>query len=296
LFLSKVTRRPFDEPRTLAQWSDALIHDPLPTGAVAVALMLGTGALLDVPVSGPLLGAAFCGTALVYLADRTLGCSPEDRTNQPARIEWARRHRAWIWGEVLLLTAGLAISVPLLQIKTLGLATLLGGVASLHVWVGLSGAGDAPAARLLKPLAVAGTWAGGAVVLPVLEAGAPTTVSVAGLAAYRFLFILPNVLLSDWGDRTGDIAAGLRPWTEHATARGVRGTASGLLGLALAGAMGASAVHPRPVLLWIDAVGPLLMLAAVWTADPTRPAHRFGLDLLVGWPAVTALAAWGLGV
>jgi len=296
LFLSKVTRRSSHKPSTLARWSDALIHDPLPTGAVAVALMLGTGALLDVPVSGLLLGAAFCGTALVYLADRTLGRSPEDRTNQPARLDWARRHRAWIWGEGFLLTVGAALSFPLLQIKTLGVAALLGGVGGVHAWVGLSGAGDAPVARLLKPLAVAGTWAAGAVLLPVLEAGDALTVSVAGLTLYRFLFILPNVLLSDWGDRAGDIAAGLHPWTEWATARGVRGTATGLLGLALVGAVGASAVHPRPVLLWIDAVGPLLMLAAVWTADPTRPAHRFGLDLLVGWPAVTALAAWGLGV
>jgi len=285
-----------DETNAQSPVWTSLYHDPLPTGVVAVALMLGTGALLDVPVSSPLLGAAFCGVALVYLLDRTLGHSPEDRTNQPARVEWARRHRTWIWTEGVLLTTGAAFSVLLLQVKTVGIAALLGGVGALHLGAGLSGAGGPMARRLLKPLAVAGAWAVGGVLLPVLEAGAPMTASVAGLAAYRFLFILPNVLLADWGDRAGDIAAGLHPWTEWATARGVRGTATGLLGLALVGAVGASAVHPRPVLLWIDAVGPLLMLAAVWTADPTRPAHRFGLDLLVGWPAVTALAAWGLGV
>jgi 4-hydroxybenzoate polyprenyltransferase len=149
--------------------------------------------------------------------------------------------------------------------------------------------------RLLKPIAVAGTWAVGAVHLPVLEAGSSLSVSALALTWYRFLFILPNVMLADWGDRAGDVAAGLRPWTERATAWGVRWTATGLLALAVIGALGASAVHPRPVLLWVDAVGPLLMLAAVWTADPSRPAHRLGLDLLVGWPAVTALVAWGLG-
>ena len=271
-------------------------YDSLPVGAVAVALILGTGALLDVTVSILLLGAAFCGVALIYLLDRTLSPSPEDQTNQPARVEWARRHRTWIWTEGVLLTIGAALSLPLLQAKTISIAVLLGGVGALHVGTGLSGAGNSMAMRLLKPLAVAGTWAVGAVLLPVLEAGSSLSLSVLALAGYRFLFILPNVVLADWGDRVGDAAAGLRPWTERATARGVRGTASVLLAVAILGALGASAVHPRPVLLWVDAVGPLLMLGAVWTADPSRPAHRFGLDLLVGWPAVTALVAWGLGM
>ncbi|MFB6247695.1 MAG: hypothetical protein ABEL97_03910 [Salinibacter sp.] len=282
-------------PAFLKLWSSLIFYDSLPVGAVAVALMLGTGALLDVPTAGPLLVAAFCGVALVYLADRTLGHSPEDRTNQPARLDWARRHRAWIWGEGLLLIVGAGLSVLLLQWKTISGAALLGGLGALHVWSGLSEVGESMGARLLKPLAVAGTWAIGGVLLPVLEAGAPVTASVAGLAVYRFLFILPNVMLADWGDRAGDTAAGLRPWTEGVTAGGVRWTASGLLSLALVGAIGASAAYPRPLLLWVDAVGPLLMLGAVWTADPTRPAHRLGLDLLVGWPAVTALVAWGLG-
>jgi hypothetical protein len=273
-----------------------LIHTSIPIGGVAVALILGTLALDGLPIDAPLLGLAFCGTGVVYLTDRTLGYSPEDRTNQPARVEWVRRHRTWIWAEGVLLTAGAALSLPLLEMKTIAVAALQGGVGALHLGAGLSGAGDSMAMRLLKPIAVAGTWAVGAVLLPVLEAGSGVSISVLALVGYRFLFILPNVMLADWGDRAGDIAAGLQPWTEWATARGVRGTASGLLGLALVGAVGASAVHPRPVLLWIDAVGPLLMLAAVWTADPTRPAHRFGLDLLVGWPAITALAAWGLGV
>jgi hypothetical protein len=140
--------------------------------------MWGTLSLLRLPVDVPLLGLAFCGTALVYLADRSLGHSPEDRTNQPARLDWARRHRAWIWREGLLLITGVALLVPLLQWKTLSVAVLLGGVGSAHVWSGLSVSGRSGAAGLIKPLAVAGTWAVGAVLLPVLEAGAPVTASV----------------------------------------------------------------------------------------------------------------------
>jgi hypothetical protein len=37
------------------------------------------------------------------------------------------------------------------------------------------------------------------------------------------------------------------------------------------------------------------MVGGIWTVDPTRKAHVFVLDLLVGWPAVTALVVWGMG-
>jgi hypothetical protein len=51
-----------------------------------------------------------------------------------------------------------------------------------------------------------------------------------------------------------------------------------------------------PLLLWgVDAVGPLLMLGAVWTVNPTEPVDRFLLDVLVAWPGVTALVAWVMG-
>ena len=67
----------------------------------------------------------------------------------------------------------------------------------------------------------------------------------------------------------------------------------------LVGAIGAAlglGMQNAPLLLWgVDAVGPLLMLGAVWTVNPTEPVDRFLLDVLVAWPGVTALVAWVMG-
>ncbi len=147
---------------------------------------------------------------------------------------------------------------------------------------------------LVKPVVVAGVWAVGSTILPLVEAQGGMGLEGVLLAGYRSLFILPNVLLADWGDRAGDVQVGLRPWTRWGTEWGLRSTATGFLLVAVGGAsiggLGSS-------LLWfVDGVGPLLMLIAVWTVQPDRPAHRFLLDLVVAWPLVTALAAWsGLG-
>ena len=146
-----------------------------------------------------------------------------------------------------------------------------------------------------KPLVVAGAWALGATVLPVIEAGQSVTVEVGLLAGYRLLFILPNVLLADWGDRGGDVAAGLQPWTEHGSGTELRWAATGLLLLAggIAAMLAGGAVPPR--LMLFDALGLAWMGGAVWGLDPERPFDRFAMDLLVAWPLVTALVAWGLG-
>jgi hypothetical protein len=64
---------------------------------------------------------------------------------------------------------------------------------------------------------------------------------------------------------------------------------------AIGGALGMG-MQNAPLLLWgVDAVGPLLMLGAVWGLNPQWAAHRFLLDALVAWPGVTALVAWVMG-
>lgn len=129
----------------------------------------------------------------------------------------------------------------------------------------------------------------------MIEAGLVQGAALAWLGAYRTLFVLPNVLLSDWGDRRGDRRAGLRPWGQNVRGVHVRwGTAIVLIAALGLVPVGRALGVPLPLLL-VDAVGPVLLLGGVWALNPERTADRFVLDLIVAWPAVTAAVAWGIG-
>lgn len=277
-------------------WWAVLAYDPLPIGGIAVALLLGTSALLRISPSLPLLVAGFCGAALVYGADRALVPSPEDATNHPERRRWVRAHRSWLMAEAgLLLVAG-GGALAFLQTETLLASVGLAGLAALHLLpVGPWGR-PLKSLGLGKPFIVAGAWAIGGTLLPVFEAGQIPHAETWGLVVYRMLFILPNVLMADWGDRHGDRAAGVRPWPDEHTGGPLRWLATGLLGLAAGGAIVGSMGASTPLLLWVDALGPLLLLGAVWAVSPSRPDGRLIMDGLVAWPLVTAAVAWGIGV
>lgn len=267
----------------------------MPVGGVAVALLLGTSALLHLPVSGPLLVVGFCGTALIYGADRFFVASPEDEWNHPQRRRWGRTRRRWLLVEsvILILVGGAAATF--LRRATLVVGTTFAGIAGLHVVTPGTSGRFLNVPGIGKPLLVAVVWAVGGSVFPSLEAGRVVGVSEAAFAAYRLLFILPNVLLLDWADREGDAAAGLRPWGVDTSARTIRWAATALLLGAVGSALGVGLVLESSVLLWVDVWGPVLMIGAVWTVTPGRPGHRLLLDGLVGWPVVTALTAWWLG-
>ena len=273
-------------PASDRSWRRFFAYDPLPVGGVAVALMLGTTALLGTPTDGPLLGAAFCGAALVYLADRALGLSPEDRYNQPDRLAWVRHHRWGLLIEGLGLGCGLLVLLPLLQSKTVLAALALGAGGGLHVF--RRGVVEGFIIGLLEPVLVALVWAIGAVLLPVLEAGGPAlSGAVVALTAYRGLLILPNVLLVDWADRKGDAAAGTGSWAVGRSRRSVQRAATGLVLLAVGGAGAAVGTGWAPPLLLIDAAGGLFMIWGIWGLRPEHSAlHRAVLDGIVAWPVV----------
>ena len=259
--------------------------------------MLGTTALLDLPLSGALLGAAFCGTALVYLADRTLSPSPEDAINCPDRVAWRQEMRGWIATEAAGVSLGLALCVPHLRAETLAAACAIAAVAGLHV--GLPGH---PTWRLkrwgrIKPIVISSAWALGAVVLPVLEAAAPWTGGVTALVGSRLAFIFPNVLLADWRDRPGDAAHGVSALAHDGSRTTVQRVGSVCLGAGALGTAIAAWVLPSlaPLLL-IDALGFGVLGAGMHHLRPRQVAgHMLVLDLLVAWPGITWLVSLGLG-
>lgn len=271
-------------------FSGALYHDPAPVGGVAVALLAGTYGLFGLTPDLPLLVAGFCGTTLLYAADRVWTETPEDRVNRPERVAWVQAHTGWLAVESALLFALGGAMIPLLELETLFYTGLLGGISALHL--SPRNAAGPFLTGLTKPIVIAGAWAVGGVLLPLVEAGEPIGSGALLLFGDRWLFILPNLLLADWGDREGDAEAGLAPWATSWSARWVRGIATALLLVAAAGGLAWAVAWTVPVLAGVDALGPVLMMGAVWSLDPTRPRDAFLFDLVVAWPLIPSLLAW----
>lgn len=271
-----------------------MLYSGLPEGGIAVALMSGTYALLGLPPSRPLLATAFCGTLLVYLGERTLGSGREDRFNHPKRRAWLQRYATLLGGGALLAGLGTIAAARHLRPQTLLAGALLGALSLSYAMPLLPGERRLKAVGGLKPALIAGAWAGGGVALPVLEAGAALDSGSGLLLGYRFLFILPNALWSDWPDRVGDRRAGLRTVATAHSGQWLWSVSSGALGLCLVGGLWALLTEQAPTLLAVDLVGPALMWGAVWVA-PRAPRWFYVvvLDALVAWPGVTALVGGG---
>ncbi len=156
------------------------------------------------------------------------------------------------------------------------LPVLPGGVRPKSIW-------------FLKPLCIALAWAAGAVIFPVLQVDGADPGLLAGLVLYRFLFVLPNVLLADWQDRGGDADAGHRSLAMLVNEKQLRQLAGISAFLGAVTGLGIGIWSHWPPLLYADLLGPLTMF---WIC--TRPLSRsylvYGLllDLVVAWPLVTA--------
>jgi hypothetical protein len=256
----------------------------------------GTSVLLGVPVDWPLLVTAICGTTLVYGADRAIGFSPEDRVNRPGRVRWVDRHRAWLAGESVVLIAALLCAASFLRPATWGLGALVAVAAALYVAPILPGGRRLKDFGRSKPVWVTAIWALGSVLFPAVEAGgsggeAPRFALVGGLVLYRAAVIGPNVLLADWGDRVGDQAAGRNGAIDHLSATEIRTVATAILAVAGTGIVASALTVGVPAILWVDAVGILIMIAAVWTLRPgASSVHLLLLDLAVAWPVATLIA------
>ena len=268
-------------------------HTGLPAGLIATAFVSGTYAMLALPVRLPLLVLAFCGGFLVYQLDRWPALSPEDRHNHPERRQWLRRHPGLVWGAVALVVVAGAVEAWQLRTATLIGCVGLGLMSLFYTLPLLPGRRRLKSVWMVKPLCVSAGWAFGGVVLPVLEAGVAVTTGAWLLLLHRFLFVLPNALFTDWADRQGDAATGLRTVGTQWSRRRIQQVATVLLGGALLGSLIAPILYSASPLLFIDLVGPLLMLWAVWYL-PGVPSRRYGgvVDAIIAWPAVPALVAW----
>jgi 4-hydroxybenzoate polyprenyltransferase len=274
-------------------WWLHLRHSGAPIGGVAAAFVAGTSVLAGVPIDGGLLALAFCGTALVYLVDRAATWSPEDAVNRPSQSRWRTEARGWIGAEAAALVVAGTVALTAVRPATVVAGAALGGVGVLHVAPMLPGRQRLKAWSLFKPLTIGVVWAAGGVVLPMIEAGASAvSFDAAHLAAYRVLFVAPNVLLADWIDREGDAAAGLTTVGTTLSLRTLQVASTVALSLAVGVALWAGLGSTGPWFWIVDAIGPALLLGAAWRLRADAPPSRtLLLDLIVAWPGVTAFVA-----
>jgi len=267
-----------------------LLYANVPVVFIAAGFLVGTYALLDVSPSLPLLVLASAGAFLIYQVDRAFFPAPEDALNQPDRLDWVGRHRGWVWGASL--TAGVValVMIPLLKSGTLVLGVLLGLIGLLYVGPFFPHRRRLKAFGSWKPWVIGLAWVVGGVILPVVEAGGAVSGKVVALAVYRMLFLIPNVLLSDWPDRKGDALIGIRTPATWLPLQRLQQIAALSAMAALVGALFAIWFFEGPLLLYVDMAGPGLMLVMVLRTLPTsRWFYGFLIDAIVAWPAVTAI-------
>ena len=257
-------------------------------------MVAGTASLAGLPLEGPLLLLAFCATLLVYHLDRTPALSPEDAVNHPLRWQWRRRYAGTAAMLAVAAAAGACWALPHLQARTLWAGTVLALPAAAYALPIFRGGQRLKDIGPVKPFAVAAAWAGASVVLPAFEADSSLTGAapeLALLAGYRFLFILPNVLLADAADRDGDARAELHTTATAWSPCFLRRLVEATLGAGLVGGTVALAYLEVPTLLAVDLLGLVAAAGVVAAGGPGRRIAR-AADCVMLWPAITAAVAW----
>ena len=276
--------------------ADLIIHGNLHILLVALGLMLGTYLFTEASINIYLLMAGCCGACLVYQIDRIFVGGEEDPINHPERTAWLKTHKLLVNGLfALFLAIGLWSAIHL-QIHTIGIGAGLAIIGVVYLFPILPGRVRPKSIWFVKPVMISGAWVAGTVLFPAWDAKIPLDVELLGLVFYRWFFILPNVLLSDWPDRAGDMIAGHTSVATMLDERQLRFFAGLSAVIALGFGLFVGLHASWSALFYADLIGPMLMLYVC--SRPMIQAHGkivLGLDLIVAWPAVVVFMYWLIG-
>lgn len=243
--------------------------------SVAVCLLLGNMAMLGIRVHWPLVMVLFSATYVVYILDRA-----------PALMTQPTRRSRTFAVFCLMLFAGLG-SACSLRLASLGVIAFLGLLGAAYVYPMLPGGRRLKDVPFAKPFVVSLGWVAGGVALPWLEAGRSCNGVIVALVLYRFVYLLPNLLLSDWPDRSSDEQLGIRTWALRLSRRDMVRLCRGIImGMGMV-AVASVALGLLPMLLLLDVVGLLLLLPILSSELPgKKEPFQSRLDVAMGWPLV----------
>lgn len=258
--------------------------------------MLGNSALFSYQLPTSFLIVASVGAFLVYRVDRVLVDSPEDAVNVPARVNFSHRYRWALLAVALVLTLFSAYLALTMQVLWLEVAILVGALGMIYPLRILPGGRRPKDIAWLKTTLIVACWVGGGVVLPLVLFGGTEEIGFFVVAAaYRTVWILPNLLTADWLDRKGDQEAGsgnlVVTWSIGKVRRVLMTSALGVPLLAIA----MSAMGVPIALMVFDVAGFVLLAFSSWRVIRLSGGQGkiYGgmvwLDLMVAWPLMVWL-------
>ncbi len=275
---------------------DWLVFSDVHILVVAAGWILGNSALFAFRLPESFLALACVGAFLVYRLDRLLLVSPEDTLNAPGRVDFSIRYRWALLAVALVVTLVSAYLALTMQVLWLEVAILVGTLGMIYPLRILPGGRRPKDIAWLKTTLIVACWVGGGVVLPLVLFGGTEEIGFFVVAAaYRTVWILPNLLVADWLDREGDRSSGsgnlVVTWSIGKVRLVLMTSALGVLLLAIA--MSAMGV---PIALMVFDVGGFVLLAFFsWRVILLSGGQGkvYGgmvwLDLLVAWPILVWL-------
>ena len=250
--------------------------------------------LLQLPFSIPLSIFLSGGVYTLYQIERVWLCGPEDKINQPLRVEWYKKNR-YLLTVITLVASGVGgVAIFWLSSRTIVACSFLSLISLVYVLPHGARLYRLKSNWVVKPLAIAGCWTVGGVLLPAIESQAEMNITLIALFVYRFLLITSNVLLADLPDRRGDEFTGLRTLAHVLSPEGVQQWAVILAALGFAVGLVQGLFFRWPVYFFIDLIGALILVILALKVhgrgyEPSHFYYGFVVDLVIAWPMITIL-------